>query len=132
MNDKEKYSFLLEEIKAQQVKVDEETIVLKVLEHLLSKYSPSKDSINSEENTKPLPTEFSNDLTIPDKLYVALYKIKNGTVHDIVNSLLKLDTTYPPLKALKDARNNLSKLFRNGTISAKKGKKGRGYIYSIK
>jgi hypothetical protein len=132
MNDNDKYLFLTEEIKEQQLKVDEEVSILKGLERLLSKYSQNENIVHQQDQGKALPKEYSTDLTLPEKLFVALYTIKSGTVHDAVQSLLKLEPSFPPAKALKDARNYLSKLSKKGEIGSKKAKKGRGNIYFIK
>ena len=133
MSDNEKYLFLLDEIQEQQKKVDEEIAILKALDIIAQKYA-SKNGMNKGiiENEPILPTEYGEDLNISQKVYVALFNIKEGTAHDVASSLVKLQPTFGNEKAFKDARNHLSRLFRKKAINAKKERKGRGYIYSIK
>jgi len=131
MTDNEKHLFLLDEIRQQKVKIDHETSILSALEMLAKKYSDNTvDTVMNE--IEEMPDEFKDDLTIPKKVYCALNRIKSGTAHDVADSLLFLQPSFGLEKAFKDARTHLSRHFRNGTIKAQQGKKGRGYIYSIK
>ncbi len=132
MNDKEKYLFYSDEVKEQLRKIEEETAVLRFLEHLRDRYAFEAGVPVQKEIVVQLTTEYSNDLTIPNKIYIALSKIESGTIHDVAESLVKLEPTYPKDKALKDARNYLSKFYKKGRIGAKQAGKGRRYIYSIK
>jgi hypothetical protein len=132
MNDKEKYLFYSDEVKEQQRKIEEEAAVLRFLEHLRDRYAHDAGMPVQKEIVVQLTTEYSSDLTIPNKLFIALNQIGSGTVHDVANSLVRLDPSYPQEKALKDARTHLSKFYKKGRINAKQSGKGRGYIYSIK
>jgi hypothetical protein len=135
MNDKEKYLFLSELIKEQQRKVDEETAILTGFRRKLLEYSGNYDEntkTDSLEEAKTLPTEFNEDLTITEKVYVALYKIQSGTTKDVVKSLMNLSPTYKEDKAFKDVRNYLSRLNIAKKIKSKGAKGNKGYIYSIK
>jgi hypothetical protein len=130
MNNKEKYLFLLEEIKEQQSKVNEKISILKALELVANKYaSGAGTSLNRSEEEDNLPTEYNEDLTIPQKIYVSLLKINEGTAHDVSASLIKFQPTFGAEKAFKDCRNHLSRLYRKGKINARRGKKGRGFNY---
>ena len=70
--------------------------------------------------------------TIPEKIKAALEQITEGKVNDVAKALIeKIDTSFTFDKAKKNAAYHLSKLYRNGDISAT-GDRRKGYVYSIK
>lgn len=132
MTNDEKYLFLLDEIKEQQKKVDEETSILRALELIARKYE-HKTSGEVHQDTEPMPTKYEKGMTLKKKVYIALSMISTGTIHDVAASLMRLepDFTGGLDKALRDCRTHLSRLNVTGKIKSKKGDIGRQYVYMI-
>jgi hypothetical protein len=136
MNNKEEISFLRDELKAAQKTLEDAQNMVRVLQSLINRY-------NLQNISTPLPpaidkflvlSDYGNASTFPEKVYLALKQITEGTVQEVVDSWMKLDGTITAEKGLGDARFHLSKLYNkgNGVINARLEGKGKRYIYSIK
>jgi hypothetical protein len=129
MDNKEKIQFLKEELREQQS-------IMKALELLLGKYTNAgiiyEDKVEPEQKSNIVPSEFSQDLTIPKKILFALKNIKKGRSLDVANELTRLDNSFTLEKALSNARDHLSEMGRNKIINVRKAPTGKGNLYSIK
>lgn len=67
---------------------------------------------------------------LPEKVHYGLKQIKKGTVDDVVEVLVKLDSSFSQDKAKRVTTNHLSKLYRASKIGATKI--GNKYRYFIK
>lgn len=102
---------------------------------LKANYIEEENALSSLKNTIPAtpldgyPTNYDKELSLKQKVYVALYRIHKGFADDIAVSLHQLDNDITLEKAKYLSTGIASDLFRKKVIGAERfGKKYRYFI----
>ncbi len=123
MEDKQPSFFLVEEIRNQQKKVDEEMAVLKALQILSAKYSNAGGFTKTDEIGCPL--EYSGKLIYKQKALFVLKSLSKGSSRDVATAWMKIDSTINEERALGKSQEHLSRLYCDNIIDARKNTKGK-------
>lgn len=94
------------------------------------KNNNKNSSIALDRNKNNFPDTYSDDLTLVQKVYVALRQIKSGFAENVAKVLMGLDNSFDEKKAMKVATHYLSRLYRDKVIKVRRH--GRKYEYYIK
>lgn len=99
------------------------------LRQLIEVYSGKRTMIRKHV----VPTTYSKDLLIRDKVLFVIHQLKEGTAHDVAAKLLELDkaTFKSREKTEKVCRENLSRLSKAGLLGHARTGYKKQYIYFV-